>query len=126
MRKIGSIRFVSKLVHPDSPSLSLSLPLSPSLSLSLPLSHSRLSLSLSLSLALLARSLVHQIECAIVRILKSRKKISHADLISECISQLQKLFTPDVRLIKRCVENLIEREYLARDDSDSSVYTYIA
>ena len=117
MRKIGSIRFVSKLVHPDSPSLSLSLPLSPSLSLSLPLSHSRSSL---------ARSLVHQIECAIVRILKSRKKISHADLISECISQLQKLFTPDVRLIKRCVENLIEREYLARDDSDSSVYTYIA
>jgi len=58
--------------------------------------------------------------------MKSRKTLGHSDLVSECITQLQKLFTPDVRLIKKCIEGLIEREYLARDGENAAVYNYLA
>ena len=68
----------------------------------------------------------HQIECCIVRVLKSRKTVTHAELISECIAQLQKLFTPDVRLIKKSIDSLIEREYLERDEQNAAVYNYLA
>lgn len=68
----------------------------------------------------------HQIDAAIVRIMKSRKTLGHADLVSECITQLQKLFTPDVRLIKKCIEGLIDREYLARDEQNAAMYKYLA
>ena len=68
----------------------------------------------------------HHIEAAIVRIMKSRKTLAHAELVSECIAQLQKIFTPDVRMIKRRIESLIERDYLERDEGNSSIYKYVA
>jgi cullin 1 len=66
------------------------------------------------------------IDAAIVRIMKSRKSISHMDLMGELIPQLQRMFTPDVKMIKRQIESLIERDYMERDTSNSSVYKYVA
>jgi cullin-4 len=66
----------------------------------------------------------HQIDAAIVRIMKTRKTLGHKLLINELVSQLR--FPVIGTDIKRRIESLIEREYLERDDSDPQVYNYLA
>jgi cullin 1 len=68
----------------------------------------------------------HAIEAAIVRIMKSRKVLQHSNLIMEVVQQLQAQFNPDVKLIKRAIEGLLEREYVERDASNQQMYKYIA
>lgn len=68
----------------------------------------------------------HEIEAAIVRVLKARKKIGHNDLVSEVTNQLKHRFMPDPTLIKKRIESLIEREYLERDVNNHRQYSYIA
>ncbi|XP_053507506.1 cullin-3-like isoform X2 [Ictalurus furcatus] len=66
----------------------------------------------------------HEIEAAIVRIMKSRKKMQHNVLVAEVAQQLR-FFLSQV-VIKKRIEGLIEREYLARTPEDRKVYTYVA
>jgi len=68
----------------------------------------------------------HQIEAAIVRIMKARKTLEHANLVSEVIKQLSSRFMPNPLLVKKRVESLIEREYLERSKTDRKVYHYLA
>ena len=68
----------------------------------------------------------YAIDAAIVRIMKSRKALQHSNLIMEVVQQLQRMFQPDIKLIKRCIEGLIEREYLERDPSNQQLYKYVA
>jgi len=68
----------------------------------------------------------HQIEAAIVRIMKSRKTMEHSNLISECTKQLSSRFMPNPQIIKKRIESLIEREYLERSKTDRKVYHYLA
>jgi len=68
----------------------------------------------------------HEIEAAIVRIMKARKKLSHNSLVNEVIEQLKSRFVPNPVIIKKRIEGLIEREYLARSSEDRKVYTYLA
>ncbi|KAL3255911.1 hypothetical protein MRX96_046646 [Rhipicephalus microplus] len=68
----------------------------------------------------------HEIEAAIVRIMKARKKLSHNVLVTEVTSQLRSRFYPSPVVIKKRIEGLIEREYLARTAEDRKVYTYVA
>ena len=60
----------------------------------------------------------------IVRTMKSRKKMAHNALISELLVQLK--FPVRTSDLKKRIESLIERDYLARDRDDSSVYIYLA
>lgn len=41
-------------------------------------------------------------------------------------TQLRRYFLPDPKIVKKCVESLIEREYLDRDEDDISVVIYVA
>ncbi|KAL4955545.1 Cullin [Aspergillus filifer] len=66
------------------------------------------------------------IEAAIVRIMKQRKKLIHSNLISEVLSQLSARFVPDVNMIKKRIESLIDREYLERISEDPPEYGYVA
>ncbi|PGH01645.1 Cullin 3 [Blastomyces parvus] len=67
------------------------------------------------------------IEAAIVRIMKQRKTLSHSQLIAEVISQLVSRFTPEVNMVKKRIESLIDREYIDRiPDSDPPAYVYHA
>ncbi|KAL1582762.1 hypothetical protein WHR41_08351 [Cladosporium halotolerans] len=67
------------------------------------------------------------VEAAIVRIMKQRKELAHTSLLNETISQLSAQFKPDVAMIKKKVESLIEREYLERiDDAPVPSYRYLA
>lgn len=68
----------------------------------------------------------HAIDAAIVRIMKSRRALSHSSLIMEVVQQLQRMFQPDVKVIKRSIEGLIEREYLERDQENQQMYKYVA
>ncbi|XP_019868057.2 cullin-3-A isoform X2 [Aethina tumida] len=68
----------------------------------------------------------HEIEAAIVRIMKSRKRMPHNILVTEVTEQLKSRFLPSPVIIKKRIEGLIEREYLARTHDDRKVYTYVA
>lgn len=68
----------------------------------------------------------HEIEACVVRIMKSRKTLNHNQLVSEVVEQLNKRFQPSPAIIKKRIENLIEREYIKRADSDRKVYVYLA
>lgn len=102
----------------------------------------------------------HEIEAAIVRIMKSRKKMAvsfnvhssfpitnveihekdrqtkknsslfsnlqHNLLVSDVTTQLRSRFLPSPVVIKKRIEGLIEREYLARTPDDRKVYVYLA
>jgi cullin-4 len=66
----------------------------------------------------------YQIDAAIVRIMKARKKLSHNLLLSELFGQLK---FPAIPVdIKKRVESLIERDYLCRDETNPSIYNYVA
>ena len=42
------------------------------------------------------------------------------------ITELKRLFVPDPPMIKKVVEDLIEREYVRRSKTDVSSYEYVA
>ncbi|KAJ5038660.1 uncharacterized protein L3040_006340 [Drepanopeziza brunnea f. sp. 'multigermtubi'] len=67
------------------------------------------------------------IDTVIVRIMKARKTISHQMLFAEVISQLSQRFKPDIGMMKRRVESLIEREYMERVETAAvPTYNYVA
>jgi cullin-4 len=66
----------------------------------------------------------HQIDAAIVRIMKTRKTLSHKLLMNELMTQLR--FPVTATDLKKRVESLIEREYMERDDADMAIYNYVA
>lgn len=58
---------------------------------------------------------------------RQRKELKHQQLITEVIQQLAARFSPDVNLLKKKIESLIEREYLERvGDIDRPAYRYMA
>ncbi|KAJ3105779.1 Cullin-4 [Phlyctochytrium planicorne] len=66
----------------------------------------------------------YQVDAAIVRIMKARRKLSHVMLITELFDQLKFPIKPQD--LKKRIESLIDREYLERDPDDSTIYLYVA
>ncbi len=66
----------------------------------------------------------HQIDAAIVRIMKARKSLGHSLLISELFHQLKFPIKPAD--LKKRIESLIDREYLERDPNSAANYRYLA
>lgn len=81
---------------------------------------------LSETLAKVEQERGHQIEAAIVRILKFRKRLNHNELLSEVTRHLSSRFMPVPQLIKKRIESLIEREYLERGAEDRKLIIYRA
>eukprot|EP00753_Platysulcus_tardus_P005775 PLAT13692.1.p1 GENE.PLAT13692.1~~PLAT13692.1.p1 ORF type:complete len:740 (+),score=386.09 PLAT13692.1:52-2271(+) len=68
----------------------------------------------------------HQIEAALVRIMKARRQLEHSLLVAEATKQLSSRFVPSPSSIKKRIESLIEREYLERTEEDRRTYRYLA
>ncbi|KAJ4727625.1 cullin 1 [Melia azedarach] len=68
----------------------------------------------------------YAIDAAIVRIMKSRKVLGHQQLVSECVEQLSRMFKPDIKAIKKRMEDLITRDYLERDKENPNMFRYLA
>jgi len=68
----------------------------------------------------------YAIDASIVRIMKSRKVLSHQQLVMECVEQLGRMFKLDFKAIKKRIEDLITREYLERDKDNPNMFRYLA
>ncbi|CAK8531750.1 unnamed protein product [Lathyrus sativus] len=68
----------------------------------------------------------YAIDASIVRIMKSRKVLSYQQLVMECVEQLGRMFKPDVKAIKKRIEDLISRDYLERDKDNANLFKYLA
>uniref|UniRef100_A0A7I4YI56 Cullin-4 n=1 Tax=Haemonchus contortus TaxID=6289 RepID=A0A7I4YI56_HAECO len=66
----------------------------------------------------------YQIDAAIVRVMKTRKKLNHQLLISELFAQLR--FPVRATDLKKRIGSLMERDYLRRCDEDPNLYQYVA
>ncbi|PBP27871.1 ubiquitin ligase subunit CulD [Diplocarpon rosae] len=66
----------------------------------------------------------YETQAAIVRIMKSRKSLSHAQLVAEVIAQTKKRGAVDVTEIKEQIDKLLDKDYLERDDDN--MYVYVA
>ena len=65
------------------------------------------------------------IESVVIRLMKARKQMSFNDLVTEVTKQIS-IFEPGPRDIKNRIESLIEREYLERDEINTTMFKYLA
>eukprot|EP00658_Telonema_sp_P-2_P046834 TRINITY_DN3516_c0_g1_i1.p1 TRINITY_DN3516_c0_g1~~TRINITY_DN3516_c0_g1_i1.p1 ORF type:complete len:186 (+),score=55.78 TRINITY_DN3516_c0_g1_i1:172-729(+) len=66
----------------------------------------------------------HEVDAAVVRIMKARGELPHNQLTSEVVLALTQRFKADPRDIKKRIEHLIEREFVERVPGDMKVYRY--
>ena len=59
----------------------------------------------------------NQLDATIVRVMKARKQLSYNELLDE-VTRLISTFSAQPKMIKARLENLIERDYIKRDDQD--------
>lgn len=52
--------------------------------------------------------------------------LQHQQLVMEVVQQLSRSFRPDFKLIKKRIEDLIQREYLERDSENPQMFKYLA
>lgn len=64
-------------------------------------------------------------DATIVRIMKSRRKLNFNEIITETLSQVT-LFRGDIKSIRARIEDLIQREFIRRDEQDGTVFHYVA
>ena len=70
------------------------------------------------------RDRLYLIDAAIVRTMKARKILDHNSLVAEVLNQVR--FSASGTDIKKRIEQLIDREYMARSEDDRSKYNYVA
>ncbi|OAD55361.1 Cullin-2 [Eufriesea mexicana] len=66
------------------------------------------------------------LQAAIVRIMKSRKVLRHNQLVQEVLSQSKVTFAPSISMIKKCIEALIDKQYIERTPNNADEYSYVA
>lgn len=57
--------------------------------------------------------------------MKSCKVLAYQQLVSETVEQLSRMFKPDIKAIKKRIEDLTTRDYLERDQENPNSFKYI-
>lgn len=66
----------------------------------------------------------YQVDAALVRIMKTRKTLTQAQLTSELVSHLR--FPVKMPHLNKRIDSLVEREFLERDEADTNTLHYVA
>ncbi|KAJ3317831.1 hypothetical protein HDV06_001113 [Boothiomyces sp. JEL0866] len=64
------------------------------------------------------------IQAVIVRVMKAHQQMSHLALVDEVIRNSSSRFNPSIPLIKKCIEGLIEKQFIQRTE-EKDQYAYI-
>ena len=65
------------------------------------------------------------IDGTIIRIMKSKQKLEHNELIKMVLESLDR-FKVKIRTIKKRIDSLINKEMISRDKDDPNIYVYLA
>ena len=65
------------------------------------------------------------VQAAIVRIMKTKNRMLHVELVSEVVRQLSNQFKPSISQIKKCIDILVDKEYIERGE-DMNEIKYVA
>ncbi|KAI1789168.1 Cullin-4B [Ganoderma leucocontextum] len=68
----------------------------------------------------------HALDAAIVRVMKAKKELTYEQLKTATIEAVKNHFVPEVTMIKKRIEGLVEQEYLRRDEDDQNRFFYVA
>ncbi|KAJ1990133.1 hypothetical protein H4R33_001816 [Dimargaris cristalligena] len=66
----------------------------------------------------------HQVDAAIVRLMKAHKNRTHTQLMNDLFQSLQ--FPISAADLKKRIDILIDRDYMERDSEDANLYRYLA
>eukprot|EP01097_Dermamoeba_algensis_P005965 TRINITY_DN3753_c0_g1_i1.p1 TRINITY_DN3753_c0_g1~~TRINITY_DN3753_c0_g1_i1.p1 ORF type:complete len:336 (-),score=96.55 TRINITY_DN3753_c0_g1_i1:249-1133(-) len=66
------------------------------------------------------------IDCAMVKIMKTNKKMPWSKLQVAVVNEVRSFFNPTTQILKRKLEDLIERKFIERDPSDHNLLLYIS
>jgi len=67
-----------------------------------------------------------RIDCAIVRIMKSRGRLRGQELSQEVLRQLRDIFQPSQREMQKRIEILMDQNYMRRDGDQSDTFVYMS
>ncbi len=67
----------------------------------------------------------HQLDAIIIKVLKRNKTVDFEKLKNIITEEIKKFFVPETKFIKTRLENLIDRNFVKRNDEDYNCYEYI-
>ncbi|KAI9159573.1 hypothetical protein H9P43_008913 [Blastocladiella emersonii ATCC 22665] len=66
------------------------------------------------------------LQATMVRIMKSQRTVDHNQLVTSVIDLATARFRPSIALIKKCIEILIDKQYIERATGGNDRYVYVA
>ena len=75
--------------------------------------------------AVVDRDRKHAIDAALIRVMKSRKRLKFQELIGQAVGQLTTHFAADPKIVKARIDDLINRDFIERDGVEQNVLVYV-